>query len=157
MKCTIHMELIILILAFGLLSYAVYNTVTWCSHGAVVSLQMFLQLLCRKLDFFIVHSPTFITVYTPRSKIKIHSLCIIALLGFVLNSVEWVFFLLLADCVFESCLFDYLTIHVTECLELTTLGFDQMMKWQQRTVRSTGKAQTPLELRLNFTLVKSKV
>lgn len=92
MKYTIHMELIILILAFGWLPYAVYNTVTWCSHGAVVSFQMFLQLLCKKLDFFIVHSPTFLTACTlRRSKITIHLLCIIALLGFVLNSVEWVF------------------------------------------------------------------
>lgn len=108
------MELIILILAFVWLPYAMYDTVTWCSHGAGVSFQMFFQLPCRKLDFFIVHSSTFITVYTRRrSKITIHSLCIIAFLGFVLNSVEWVFFLLLADCVFESCLFDYLTIHVT--------------------------------------------
>lgn len=93
MKYTIHMELIILILAFGWLPYAVYNTVTWCSHGAVVTFQMFLQLLCRKQDFFIVHSPTFVTVYTlRRSKIPICSLCIITLLGFVLNSIEWVFF-----------------------------------------------------------------
>lgn len=93
MKYTIHMELIIVILAFGWLPYAVYDTVTWCSHGAVVSFQMFFQLLYRKLDFFIVHSPTFITVYKcRRSKITIHSLCIFALLGFVLNSVEWFFF-----------------------------------------------------------------
>lgn len=116
MKYIVHMELIILILAFGWIPYAVYGTVTWCGHGAVVSFQMLLQLLCRKQDFFLVHSPTFITVCTPRrSKITIHSLCIIALLGFVLNSVEWFFFLLLADTIFESCLFDYLTVHVSEC------------------------------------------
>lgn len=37
MKFTIHVELIILIAAFGWLPYAVYNTVTWCDYGAVVS------------------------------------------------------------------------------------------------------------------------
>lgn len=76
-------------------------------------------------------------------------------LSFVLNSIEWFLFLLLADCIFESCLFDYLIVHVSECLELTKLGFDQMMKRQQRIVRSTRKTQTPLELTLNLTIVKS--
>lgn len=66
-----------------------------------------------------------------------------------------VIFLLLADCILQSCLLDYLTVCVVfqQRPEVFELCFDRMMKYPQRIIRSTRKTKTSLlEFSLNFTM-----